>query len=397
MDLDFKYIHNPENSYFSYLKIFNNLNNWNVILTLWFIVNNSPESKFPMKVYETLHRIGIKKSYSFKFLFIAFIGTHIPLIGMVLFSILAPSQNYDSMTTLLWILAYTLVAAVVTLYLLDRILAPIKLASKMVTTYAATGKLLKVPKVFTDEAGILLKQLDSMFTKMEHMTMERKSFTGLLAHDIRNPIANIKGLANVMEDIVKEPSVLECIAMVHKSCDSCLEIITDVTSLLKADDFSLDNGSMKSVNVLEFLNVQVERLEIPLARKNMDVQLNIASDDTLMVSPEFFSHIVQNLVTNAIKFSHSKGIIEIHGSIKNNYYSLSIRDYGIGFESEQADKLFQSFTPLGREGTHKEPSSGLGLFLTKMLVEKHNGRIEGFSEGDGKGAVFTISIPYRQD
>lgn len=358
--------------------------------------NKNKEVKSPqsnMRIYRTLHRIGLKRSYSFKFLFIAFIGTHIPLIGMVVYALLVPRESYDTTTTLTAILAYTLLAAIATLFILDKILAPIKLASRMVETYQESGRLLDVPKGFTDEAGRLLDQLDRFFAKMDVLTAERNNFTGLITHDVRNPIANIKGLALIMEDMVEDPSVLECIGMIDESCDSCLDIITDVSTLLRADDFSLNPTSMETIGVRDFMEEQVQKLKIPLGNKDINVVLDVATEDTMTVSPEFFSHIIQNLISNAIKFSHPKGEIEVSCSHGPDGYSISIRDQGIGFEPENSEGLFLRFTPLGREGTENEPTSGLGLFLTKMLVEKHKGRITAKSPGDGMGATFTVSLP----
>ena len=312
---------------------------------------------------------------------------------MVVYALLVPRESYDTVTTLTAILAYTLLAAIATLFILDKILAPIKLASRMVETYQDNGRLLDVPKGFTDEAGRLLDQLDRMFTKMDVLTAERNNFTGLIAHDVRNPIANIKGLALIMEDMVEDSSVLECIGMIDKSCDSCLDIITDVTTLLKADDFSLNPAAVKTIDVRDFMEEQLRKLKIPLAAKEINLILDVTLGDTMTVSPEFFSHIVQNLISNAIKFSHPKGQIEVSCGHGPDGYSISIRDQGIGFEPENSENLFLRFTPLEREGTQNEPTSGLGLFLTKMLVEKHNGRITAKSPGDGKGATFTVSLP----
>lgn len=345
-----------------------------------------------MKIYSALDRMGLKKSYSSKFLFIAFVGTHIPLIGLVVLALMMPDGKMDLTTILLLVLGCTIIAAAATLLILNKLLSPIRLASKMVSTYNDSKIILEAPKNFEDEVGVLLKQLTMFFNKLDLVTIERNNFTGLITHDLRNPVSNIQGLASFIAENPQDPENIEYTKLIDESCEDCLHVISDVTRLLKAEEFSLEGKSLEIINLNHFVANEIGKLEIPLKKKAINVSLQIDKSEKLKVNKEFFSHIIHNLITNAIKFTPKGGKIEIRSNTNNEDFQLIIEDNGVGFDPNKANQLFERFTPLKRTGTEDEPTTGLGLFLTKMLVEKHGGKIFASSQGNGKGATFTIKL-----
>ena len=96
---------------------------------------------------------------------------------------------------------------------------------------------------------------------------------------------------------------------------------------------------------------------------------------------------------NAIKFSSDGKNIFITGKQENDGVCLSVKDEGLGFMQSEIEKLFDRFTSTGKKGTHGEASIGLGLYLSKKMIEKHSGKLVAASEGINKGATFTIMLP----
>ena len=102
--------------------------------------------------------------------------------------------------------------------------------------------------------------------------------------------------------------------------------------------------------------------------------------------------VLNNLITNAMKFSHPESEIQINLVTDGEFAAVSVRDYGMGIPAEKLDSIFTPFTKAGTKGTKGEKSTGLGLSIVKRIVEAQGGKINVFSE-PGKGSEFVFTIP----
>ena len=105
--------------------------------------------------------------------------------------------------------------------------------------------------------------------------------------------------------------------------------------------------------------------------------------------------VLRNLISNAIKFTHNGGIIDISAEAGRNDLFVSVSDTGIGMDETTLDSLFDIVSKKSRPGTNEEEGTGLGLILTKEFIEKNGGEISVNSE-PGKGTTFTFSLPFVQ-
>jgi signal transduction histidine kinase len=106
--------------------------------------------------------------------------------------------------------------------------------------------------------------------------------------------------------------------------------------------------------------------------------------------------IVYNLLSNAAKFTPDRGEVRLKARKGGNgYIEISVEDTGIGIKQEDLDRIFESFEQADGSITRKYPGTGLGLSLTKSLVELHGGKIWAESDGEGKGSAFTFTIPMQ--
>ena len=124
------------------------------------------------------------------------------------------------------------------------------------------------------------------------------------------------------------------------------------------------------------------------------IELRNSLDDNLTITADInmIKTILRNLISNAIKFTHKKGTVEVKAIVINNQAEISVVDNGIGMTDETMAKLFRLDGNLSTRGTEDEKGTGLGLFLCKELFERHGGRIWAESEY-GKGSVFKLVIP----
>jgi signal transduction histidine kinase len=132
--------------------------------------------------------------------------------------------------------------------------------------------------------------------------------------------------------------------------------------------------------------------DFPIAEKNLHIQILIDESLHIVVQRELFTQAVRNIIGNAIKFSPEGKTITISVKHDDDQIALSIHDEGLGFQPADIKKIFERFTGAGKKGTHGETSTGLGLYLSKKIVEKHGGKLIAESDGLNKGATFTIIL-----
>jgi signal transduction histidine kinase len=148
-------------------------------------------------------------------------------------------------------------------------------------------------------------------------------------------------------------------------------------------------AKIEKVNISEVIQEQVALLE-PIAKgKNIRITQAVPSGITIDMDRNHLALIIRNLLQNALKFTHSGGIIQFNGENTEGGYQLRIQDNGIGMAADILTKLFKVEENANRTGTAKEGGTGLGLILTKELVELNGGKITVSSE-EGRGATFSI-------
>jgi signal transduction histidine kinase len=128
--------------------------------------------------------------------------------------------------------------------------------------------------------------------------------------------------------------------------------------------------------------------------KKIDLQLIHDLDKQVKSNPGYLSRIIDNLVSNAIKFSKNESIIHVNAKIADGSLTLIVKDNGPGFSEDDKKLLYQRFKKLSARPTGGESSNGLGLAIVKTLIDRLNGEITLTSEL-GKGSEFTIRIPVK--
>ena len=145
-----------------------------------------------MRLYQKLSKINfLKKSYAFKFLFVAFIGIHIPLIG-ILFYVLYGSKNIAANNIIFVALVMTLIASAVTLYFLKHLIKPIEIASKDLDNYRNERKVPSLPTDFSDEAGLLMRNIQKSILENERSLSDNQDLIYLLSHDFKTSLGTLK-------------------------------------------------------------------------------------------------------------------------------------------------------------------------------------------------------------
>ncbi|MEN2487402.1 HAMP domain-containing sensor histidine kinase [Flavobacterium sp. B11] len=347
-----------------------------------------------MKLYHKLSQISfLKKSYAFKFLFVAFIGIHIPLIG-ILFFVLFFEHSISPSSILIFSLIMTLLATAITLLVLNRLIKPIVIASKALDEYRDSRKLSDLPTDYTDEAGLLLCNIQESINEAENFINEKQDLIYMLSHDLRNFAGNPQGLAQLIISENPSESVKNLAELICESTDLQFRYIENFIKLLKEQDEVVKvNQEVKTVlfpNIIPFINEQVEQR---LFDKNIKLNLAVECNEAkLKIDEGLLIQVLVNLISNAVKFSYFDSEIKVRIFSENSKLIVTVRDKGMGFDKNQIEELFKKFTKMSRLGTANEGSTGIGLYLCKKIIERNKGLLTASSEGKNKGAEFRIEF-----
>lgn len=332
----------------------------------------------------------LQRKYSLKFLFVAFIGIHIPLIIITIVSITG-ILSFNTTSVLLITLAATLAATAGTLYFLNKLLWPLKEAKNALGKYLAEKTIPQLPTYYEDEAGILLRELQQTIEQLDYLIGEKKDVITVLSHDIRTPFNQILGLTSTML-LETDPGEIHKHAQTIKEVSvKNLMIINDILNLLKSEyALETDNGP---VELNEMVTEACRHLLPSTQQKSITIHIVNCDPVYTMANRVLLAEALTNIVSNAIKFSYPGGNIEISIEERSGAASIQVKDYGIGIaEADKAD-IFKRFTSAGRQGTNGEHSSGVGLYLSRKIIAKSKGHLLVSSEGKDKGSTFTILLP----
>lgn len=346
-----------------------------------------------MKLYHTLSNISfLRKSYSFKFLFIAFIGIHLPLIGIIFYVLYSPNAiSPDSI--LIFTLLITLAATAVTLWMLNRLITPILFTSRYLDDYRKNRNSLELPTEYNDEVGLLMRNIQESIYESQKFLSEKQDMIFMLSHDLKNFAGNPRGLAQLIIDQKPSESIQELADLICQSTDLQLRYIDNFIMMLKEQDDIRNTSSdeLKTFFLSSIIPLISEQVSQRLTDKNITLLPEVKVEEVnIKINQNLLVQVMVNLVTNAIKFSQRNSIVKIEIFKENKNLIIAVIDNGIGFSQNQSKELFKKFTNMSQLGTDNETSTGIGLYLCRKIIEKSGGTLIAASEGKNRGSVFKI-------
>ena len=238
-------------------------------------------------------------------------------------------------------------------------------------------------------------------SEAEAATRAKSDFLANMSHELRTPLNSIIGFSEVLEDELLgslNVSQREDVQYILKAARHLLSLINDILDLSK-----VESGKMQlevdQVSLREILDAMLimHREKALRHRISLDLQMEPVADMVIEADERKLKQILFNLLSNAVKFTPDGGAVRVMASQVTGAreIEISIEDTGIGIKLEDIPKLFKEFSQLDSVYDKKYEGTGLGLALTKKLVELHGGRIQVASEF-GKGSRFAFVMPVRQ-
>jgi len=345
-----------------------------------------------MKTYDKLSKITFLKKYSFKFLFVAFIGIHIPLIGLILYLAFGGNEVLDPISVFIAVLIFTLAATGATLFILNKLLEPIIFAKESLSEYIVNKTKPQLPINYNDEVGILLKEIQFSIQTLDELLEEKQDMIGLMSHDLKNPLAAVITYSELIPSADTEEKKLKLSEKIKDAAEVQRDIINAVLELLEREEIVITSAMMSEIKLEKIFNELKTSYEDSLNLKKLDLKINTNGLD-IRAREDLIKQVFSNLISNSIKFTPVGGNINIEANKLENKVEIKISDNGIGFPPNKSKAIFDRFTKEKRKGTQGENTTGLGLYLCNKIVSRHSGTIEASSQGEGQGSIFVVSLP----
>lgn len=234
-------------------------------------------------------------------------------------------------------------------------------------------------------------QLTEALASLEEKNKQQDRILRAVAHDLRGPVATISMLADLVLNEQDKTSRSEMIGFIKTSCNNSLDLIAEI--LEAADQSNRKEQEKESTNINHLIKTTVELLQLKASEKDQTIISDLPENDMyMMANPEKIKRVINNLTTNAIKFSPKGGKIRIGFKKDSDTNLIIVKDNGIGIPDNIQSKVFDMFTEAKRKGTAGELPYGLGLSICKQIVEAHNGSIW-FESSQNEGTTFYVALP----
>lgn len=239
----------------------------------------------------------------------------------------------------------------------------------------------------------LLEREQAARVSAERMSRMKGELIAILSHELRTPLNAILGWVHVLKQPNASQHLVRGIDAIERNADVQTRLISDMIDASRLDMGKLELH-LEVVDAVEVIKTAVDALQVSFEGKSLRVSVD-ASHEPLLIDADAsrLQQIVWNLLTNSIKFSSNNGSIKVSLEKIENTLRLIVADEGQGIDEDFLPHLFERFTQSDSASNRYHGGLGLGLSIVKHLVKLHNGKVEAFSEGKGKGASFVVTLP----
>ncbi len=275
-------------------------------------------------------------------------------------------------------------------------------------------------RIFSSEEEIILRSASLLFSnsyirneisknliiakdEAQKSAQAKTDFLATISHEVRTPINAISGMSKIAQSITKEANMLECLNTIDASSKQLLSIINDILDMNKIESGTFDLVK-KPFNLLNMVKNIQNIAQVQTVERSHSFNLSIAPDlpEQIIGDETRLSQVLLNLLLNAIKFTPHGGRIDFTARYlpafdgKAELLEFAVTDTGIGISDEFKDKLFLKFEQSDNSKSREYGGIGLGLTLSKSIVDLMDGDIK-VDSVFGEGSTFTVTIPVEKE
>ena len=244
------------------------------------------------------------------------------------------------------------------------------------------------PNYYGGDKGAILIVLD--ITQQIENERDRRQFTDNVTHELKTPLTSIIGYSQLIpNDIARREDIKRFVGIIEQNAETLMEMINDIMRISSLE--SMEGLNKVVLQLDEIVNRTVNQGKLNAHTENISINskvdpVRIYADESQMYQ------LVNNLVSNAIKYNRPGGRVDVSLSKSDGYALLTVADTGIGIPEERIDKIFERFYVVDKSRNKKVSSTGLGLSIVKHIVKAHDGTVSVKSQ-KGTGTEFTVKLP----
>jgi signal transduction histidine kinase/CheY-like chemotaxis protein len=241
------------------------------------------------------------------------------------------------------------------------------------------------------------RRLAAQWARLRQANTFKSEILGTVAHDLKNPLGVILGRTEILKEMIAGAGALDQnvqaqIANIRDAANRLTQMVDDLVADAMAD--ALDITIRREPVDIAVLVQEVAEANRPLAaRKDQTITVVAPPDHAAVCDSDRIREAIDNLVSNAIKYSPIGGTIDLLVAQEDGGIVVQVKDQGAGLSPEDISRLFGRFQRLSAKPTAGETSTGLGLSIVKRIVDLHGGRVTVESAGQGQGATFKMTLP----
>lgn len=242
------------------------------------------------------------------------------------------------------------------------------------------------------------KKIEKSEKKLQKLNRLKSELLRRTSHELKTPLVSIKGFTNLLLELNADDLDQGSIKLINEIKQGCKRLESLINDILKTA--KLESGKMEiekhKLNLSPLVKNAVKSLRGIAKSRNLSINLEINKNLPIRAESSKILEVLENLLLNAIKYTPPNGNIEVNSKKTKHDIIISIEDSGIGFTKEEKKDLFKKFGKIERYGAGHNVNidgSGLGLYISRKLIEMHDGEIWMESEGRNKGSTFYFSLP----
>jgi signal transduction histidine kinase len=237
-------------------------------------------------------------------------------------------------------------------------------------------------------------ELEKLIHELKDLSLSKDALLAVISHDLRNPLAVLllasEELSNESENNIFDP-IQPYVKIIHRSSLNILQQLNELVNWAKSQQEKV-SLHLEKINLFSAVNQSFELLKINATQKNIILENKVPSDMYIIADALMLRSILQNLVTNSIKYSLQGGLVKVTGQQIDSLAEVCIVDSGIGMDDDTRENLFTRSNGTSVSGTNNEMGSGLGLLLVKDFVSQLGGKLRVESEVR-KGTCIYFTLP----
>ena len=239
-----------------------------------------------------------------------------------------------------------------------------------------------------------VEELKLAFARIEVENDNKSNFIAVLAHELRNPLAPIKTTLEIMKLQKIQPEIEPLVSSAYNQVHVMRRLLDDLLDVTRVTQgkFELKRENVQLISMIHNV-IEATKTVVSEYGHTLVFETNPTGTHLVHVDPIRFEQVLVNIINNAAKFTDPGGEIKITSTVAEDTLELRIQDSGKGIEADNLESIFNSFWQI-RDSSHSYASGiGVGLALSKQIMELHNGSIRAESKGLGHGSTFIITIP----